>query len=224
MNFSRKLMDHYRTLLDAFGPQHWWPGETPLEIMVGAVLTQNTNWANVERAIDNLKHTGLLDVEKLVKFHPAELAERIKPAGYFNIKTKRLQNLMRFVWRNYDGDLDRFFNQSVAALRDQLLAVNGIGPETADDIVLYAAGKPSFVVDTYTFRVMLRHHFIAQDDDYDAIKAMFEDHLTADVPLFNEYHALLVAVGKNFCKPRNPLCAQCPLNVYEHDPNLPEEF
>jgi len=224
MNFSQKLMDHYRTMLDFFGPQHWWPGDTPLEIMIGAVLTQNTNWKNVERAIDNLKRADMLSVEKLVKIHPSELAELIKPAGYFSVKAKRLQNLMRFVWQNYEGDLEQFFAQSANSLREELLSVSGVGPETADDIVLYAAKKPTFVVDTYTYRIMLRHFFIAQDDDYQAIKSMFEDHLPAEVELFNEYHALLVAVGKNYCKPRNPRCDECPLNIYDHDPKLPEEF
>jgi len=224
MNFSQKLMDHYRTMLDFFGPQHWWPGDTPLEIMIGAVLTQNTNWKNVERAIDNLKRADMLSVEKLVKIHPSELAEFIKQAGYFSVKAKRLQNLMRFVWQNYEGDLEQFFAQSANSLREELLSVSGVGPETADDIVLYAAKKPTFVVDTYTYRIMLRHFFIAQDDDYQAIKSMFEDHLPAEVELFNEYHALLVAVGKNYCKPRNPRCDECPLNIYDHDPKLPEEF
>jgi len=224
MNFSQKLMDHYRTMLDFFGPQHWWPGDTPLEIMIGAVLTQNTNWKNVERAIDNLKRADMLSVEKLVKIHPSELAELINPAGYFSVKAKRLQNLMRFVWQNYEGDLAQFFAQSANSLREELLSVSGVGPETADDIVLYAAKKPTFVVDTYTYRIMLRHFFIAQDDDYQAIKSMFEDHLPAEVELFNEYHALLVAVGKNYCKPRNPRCDECPLNIYDHDPKLPEEF
>jgi len=217
-------MDHYHTMLQFFGPQNWWPGDTPLEIMIGAVLTQNTNWKNVERAIDNLKRADMLDIEKLIKIHPSELAELIKPAGYFTVKAKRLQNLIRFIWQNYEGSLESFFNQSVDSLREELLSISGIGPETADDIALYAAGKPTFVVDTYTYRIMLRHFFIAQDDDYEAIKHMFEDNLSTDIELFNEYHALLVAVGKNYCKKQKPLCEQCPLKIYDHNPDLPEQF
>lgn len=224
MDVARQLMAHYQAMLNFFGPQHWWPGETPLEVMVGAVLAQNTSWTNVERAIGNLKFADMMDVEKLAMLRPEELAELIKPAGYFRVKAKRLQNLMRHLWKNYDGDLERFFQQSVESLREELLSISGIGPETTDDIVLYAAKKPTFVVDTYTFRIMLRHFFITQDADYQAIKETFEENLPAEVELFNEFHALLVAVGKKFCKPRNPLCPQCPLNGFDHNPNLPEEF
>ncbi|MFA5865926.1 MAG: endonuclease III domain-containing protein [Phycisphaerae bacterium] len=224
MNTAKKLMAHYETMLKSFSHQHWWPGDTPLEIMIGAVLTQNTNWKNVELAINNLKRENLLDIEKLVKIPPTDLAQLIKPAGYFTVKTKRLQNLIRFVWQNYKGDLGRFFDQSIGSLREELLSVSGVGPETADDIILYAAQKPTFVVDAYTYRIALRHHFIAQEDDYQTIKDFFESNLPADVHLYNEYHALLVAAGKNFCKRKIPLCDQCPLNIYDHNPNLPEEF
>jgi endonuclease-3 related protein len=221
---TKKLMDLYDAMYDVFGPQSWWPGDGPLEIMIGAVLTQNTNWGNVERAIENLRRAELIDVKKLVTTDPAKLAELIRPAGYFTVKAKRLQNLMRFVWENYDGEVKRFFDQSIWSLREELLSVSGVGYETADDIILYAAHKPTFVVDTYTYRIMLRHHLIGQDEEYMGIKELFEDNLPAEVELFNEYHALLVMVGKIFCKKTKPQCEKCPLNRFEHDPNLPEYF
>jgi len=213
-------MAFYHAMYAHFGPQHWWPGDGPLEIMIGAVLTQNTNWGNVKRAIDRLRAEGLIDVEKLVRIDPTRLAELIQPAGYFRVKARRLQNLMRFVWEECRGDLDALFRRSTADLREALLGVNGIGRETADDIVLYAAGRPTFVVDAYTFRILLRHHHIGEDDDYETIKDHFESHLAADATLFNEYHALLVATGKHFCK-KKPSCAGCPLEDFPHDPELP---
>jgi len=224
MNTTQKLVNLFQAMFQALGPQHWWPGDTPLEIMIGAVLTQNTNWKNVERAIENLKQADLMDIEKLVRTPPDKLAELIRPAGYFTVKTKRLLNLLRHIHNQYEGNLDRFFNQSTAGLREELLVVNGIGPETADDILLYAAQKPSFVVDTYTYRILLRHLLIAPDDDYQAIKDTFEANLPPEVDLYNEFHALLVAVGKNYCKPKNPLCNQCPLSPFDHNPNLPDGF
>jgi len=190
----------YRAMLDHFGPQGWWPGDGPLEIMIGAVLTQNTNWANVKRAIVNLREHGLIDIEKLVAIDPGDLAELIRPAGYFKLKAKRLKNVMNFLWREYEGDLDSLFQLPVCDLRDQLISVNGIGPETADDIVLYAGEKPTFVVDAYTYRIMVRHKLIGEEDDYLAIKEFFESNLPEDVELFKEYHALIVAAGKSFCR------------------------
>lgn len=220
MDPAEQLMTLYERMLRHFGPQHWWPGESPLEIMIGAVLTQNTNWSNVERAVKNLRRENLINIEKLVKIDQSALAELIRPAGYFNIKAKRLRSLIDFVWREYEGDLDRFFNLPIDQLRENLLSVNGVGRETADDIVLYAAGKPTFVVDAYTYRIMVRHRLIAEDDDYEAIKEMFETHLPTDVALFNEYHALLVATGKNFCR-KLARCEGCPLETLDHDPSLP---
>jgi len=210
------LVDAYRRLLDAFGPQHWWPGETPFEVMIGAVLTQNTNWKNVERAIGNLREAGLLTPHLLHAVPMEELQELIRPAGYYRLKAKRLRNLLDWLMDEYDGDLDAMFSRDVRSLREQLLSVNGIGPETADSILLYAGNLPTFVVDTYTSRVLKRHAWIDPEADYHAIQEFFECHLDEDVALYNEYHALLVQVGKEYCR-KAPRCDKCPLA-----PMLPE--
>lgn len=207
-------MEYYNKLLGAFGPQHWWPGDGPFEVVVGAVLTQNTNWGNVERAINNLRAAGKLSPEALHKIKANELAQLVRPAGYFNIKAKRLKNLINWFFARYDGDLDRMFSQKLDSLREELLSVKGIGRETADSILLYAGNMPSFVVDAYTYRVLSRHHLIPEDSTYEEIKAFFEDTLPEDVQLYNEYHALLVRVGKTFCKPRGPDCQRCPLGEF----------
>ena len=212
MSTRDRISRIYDLLEDAFGPQHWWPGETAFEVMVGAVLTQNTNWTNVEKAIANLKRRDLLSPRALHELPREELAELIRPAGYFNVKAKRLANLVDFVIDRADGDLDRLFARDLHDLRDDLLSVSGIGRETCDSIVLYAAGKPTFVVDTYTARVLLRHDLIDESADYDEIKETFESNLPADAPLFNEFHALLVRVGKVYCRKR-PRCETCPLRV-----------
>ncbi len=218
-----KLMQIYEAMYEHFGSQNWWPGDGAFEIMIGAVLTQNTNWVNVERAIANLRDEGLIDIEKLNTIEHERLAQLIRPAGYFNIKAKRLKNLIKFLCDNYEGNLKRFFSLSVEQMREELLSVSGIGKETADDIILYAANKPTFVVDAYTWRIAYRHKLIEYDADYEAIKELFESNLEKDVKLFNEYHALLVATGKNYCKRKTPLCQQCPLEKFEHDSNPPEE-
>jgi endonuclease III related protein len=211
------LQQVYNQLLARFGPQHWWPGESPFEIMVGAVLVQNTAWRNVERAIANLRDAGLMEPRALYAIPPEELAELIRPAGYFQVKTGRLRNLLKFVIDEYDGSLDAMFSTNVATLREQLLAIRGVGPETADAILLYAGGLPTFVVDTYTHRILARHGWIGYDADYHEIKELFESLLPADASLYNEYHALLVRVGKDFCRRSAPKCDACPLA-----PMLPE--
>ena len=212
MSTREKLNQMYELVEDAFGPQHWWPGETPFEVMVGAVLTQNTNWTNVEKAISNLKSRGLLSPEKLHELPVEELAELIRPAGYYNVKAGRLKNLIDWLFGEFDGDLERMFALSVSDLRERLLGVKGVGRETCDSIILYAAAKPTFVVDAYTCRVLLRHDLIDEDADYEEIKDVFESDLPADVRLFNEFHALLVRVGKAFCR-KKPRCSECPLSV-----------
>ena len=207
-----KLIEIYGILLKRFGPQDWWPGDSPFEIMVGAVLTQNTNWTNVSKAIDNLKQENLLSFEKLHELDVELLAEKIRPAGYFNLKAKRLKNLLDFIDEGYDGSLEEMFAEDIIGLREKILTVKGIGPETADSILLYAGNKPVFVVDAYTHRIFSRHSIIAEDEGYYEIQEYFSLSLPEDVKLFNEYHALIVQLGKEFCKKSKPLCSQCPLN------------
>lgn len=205
-----RLTKLYDRLYAAYGPQKWWPGETPFEVLVGAVLVQNTAWKNVERAIANLRQESLMTPRKLYAVDPEELAELIRPAGYYRLKTQRLRNLLKLIVEEYDGSLDAFFNGDVDALRRELLSVKGVGPETADSIVLYAAAKPSFVVDTYTHRILTRHGWIEPEADYHRIKDHFESQLPIEVSLYNEFHALLVRVGHDHCR-KSPKCEACPL-------------
>lgn len=213
----------YQRLFDAYGPQHWWPGETPFEVMVGAMLVQNTNWKNVEKAIGNLRDADLLDPRALVELPVDELEELVRPAGYFRVKARRLSNLMQWLVKRYDGSLEAMFCTPLAELREQLLRVNGIGPETADSILLYAGNLPTFVVDTYTYRVTTRHGWIGCEAEYTDLKGLFESSLPDDVRLFNEYHALLVRVGKEHCG-TSPKCTGCPLAEFlpRGGPHTPE--
>jgi endonuclease III related protein len=207
------LNEVYRRLFDAFGPQQWWPGETPFEVMVGAVLTQNTNWQNVERAIANLRRADLLEPRALYEVPLEELEELIRPAGYFRVKARRLHCLLEFFVTRYDGSVEAMLATPADRLREELLAVSGIGPETADSILLYACELPVFVVDAYTYRIFTRHGWIGFDADYHTIQDLFQGPggLPADPATFNEYHALLVRLGKHFCRKRNPKCDECPL-------------
>jgi endonuclease-3 related protein len=205
------LMVIYNRLYALLGPSHWWPGETPLEIMVGAILTQNTAWSNVERAIGRLKEEGALSPSLLHQMDEALLAEWIRPAGYYRIKAGRLKNFFDFFFREYGGNLGRMKSQALEVLRPQLLEVKGIGPETADSILLYGLGMPTFVVDAYTHRIFSRHQLIEEDIGYDDLRSFFMDHLPLDPGLYNEYHALLVRLGKGFCKKKNPRCEACPI-------------
>lgn len=208
---ERMLRDVYERLLAALGPQQWWPGDSPFEVLVGAVLVQNTAWRNVQRAIENLRDAGVMNPAALYALSAAELAELIRPAGYYQVKARRLRNLLKLVVEQYDGSLDAMFRTDLTTLRDELLGVSGIGPETADAILLYAGSLPTFVVDTYTHRVLARHGWIGYDADYHAIQDYFESSLPADAALYNEYHALLVRVGKDYCRKTGPKCAACPL-------------
>jgi len=206
-----KVYEIYEILLNHFGPQGWWPGDTPFEIMVGAVLTQNTNWDNVSRAIDNLRAENLLLFERLHSLPVELLADKIRPAGYFNLKAARLKNLLDFIHSEYSGSLADMFAEETLNLREKILTVKGIGPETADSILLYAGGKPVFVVDAYTHRIFFRHDVVAAEDGYYEIQDYFLYALPEDVELFNEYHALIVRLGKEYCKKSKPQCDQCPL-------------
>ncbi|MFC1867157.1 endonuclease III domain-containing protein [Thermodesulfobacteriota bacterium] len=213
-SINRRLMEMFDLMLNRFGPQNWWPGETALEIMVGAILTQNTNWKNVEKAIENLKKTKLLSMEALHAVSMSDLAEMIRPAGYFNIKAGRLKNLINFVYESYEGDIAKLINEETGALREGLLSVKGVGPETADSIVLYAAERPVFVIDTYTHRVLNRHGLVDDQSTYHDLQEFFMDNLPDDPRLFNEFHALIVNIGKEYCR-RKPLCDICPLKGWE---------
>lgn len=208
---KEQLKDIYDRLYTFFGPQDWWPGESAFEIIIGAVLTQNTNWKNVSKAIDNLKGAGFLSYEKMASLPVGLLAEYIRPAGYYNIKAARLNNLFSLIRECYDDDLDQMLKEETLTLRQALLSVKGIGPETADSILLYAAKRPVFVVDAYTYRVLVRHNLIPDDFDYEDMQQYFMDSIETDQSLYNEYHALLVCVGKEFCKKNNPRCSGCPL-------------
>lgn len=207
---GRRLMEMYRLMLDRFGPQGWWPAENPFEMMVGAVLTQNTNWGNVERAIENLRREELLAVHRIHDVQPEVLAAAIRPAGYFNVKAGRLKNLIRFIVESYGGDVDLLLQEAPDSLRYGLLGIKGIGPETADSIALYAARHPFFVVDAYTHRILARHQMVEEQSSYQEIQELFTDALPADVPLFQEFHALIVRTAKECCR-KTPRCDICPI-------------
>ena len=205
---ARRLRSVYQRLLDHHGPQGWWPGETPFEIMVGAVLTQNTAWINVERAIANLINADALEPARILAVAEQQLAEWLRPSGYFNIKAKRLRNFCR--WYVEAGEYHRLIRKDTQTLRHDLLAVNGIGPETADDMLLYAFKRPVFVIDAYTRRLFTRLKIIDGDENYEILRRAFEQALGSDVALFNEFHALIVAHAKDICRIK-PRCADCVL-------------
>ena len=205
-----KLALMYKKLYSSFGPQHWWPGETPFEVAVGAILTQNTNWTNVEKAIANLKKDKVLNPGALHNMSHDRLASLVRPAGYFNIKAKRLKNFISFLINEYHGSMSRMAKEDLMSIREKLLSINGIGPETADSIMLYALEKPVFVIDAYTKRVLSRHNILDHNASYDAFQGLFHSRLRKDIRLFNEYHALFVRLAKENCRTK-PLCAGCPL-------------
>ncbi len=204
-----RLLDIYQRLYAAFGPQHWWPGDSPFEVAVGAVLTQNTAWRNVERAIDNLKRADRLALEPLLVLSHEELAELLRPAGYFNVKARRLRNLLCHL-DDHGGEITAYLAGDLDTRRAELLDVNGLGPETVDSILLYAGNRPTFVCDAYTRRLLTRHGLIDEGATYEEMRALFMNHLPEEVALYNEYHALIVRTGYHYCKPR-PRCESCPL-------------
>jgi endonuclease-3 related protein len=202
------LPDIYQRLMSRFGPQHWWPADEPFEVIVGAILTQSAAWGNVERAIGNLRGAGVLSPPALRKLSRARLAGLVHPCGYYNAKALKLKAFAYWLGNHYEDDLNRLFALSATELRQQLLSVHGIGPETADSIILYAAGKPVFVIDAYTRRIISRLGLAPERESYAAYQALFEENLPKDAQMFNEYHALLVCQGKKVCR-RQPLCADC---------------
>lgn len=212
-------------MLHALGPQGWWPGRTRFEVIVGAILTQNTAWTNVARAIANLRQARVLTPKALVALPAPKLARLVQPSGYYRTKAARVKRFLRFLRARYALNLSRMFAERPSKLREELLAVSGIGPETADSILLYAGGVPVFVVDAYTRRILGRHGLIRADATYDAVQALFTENLPPDPALYNEYHALLVAVGKDFCRPL-PRCARCPLrpDLERHRPTIARRF
>ncbi|MBI5599254.1 MAG: endonuclease III domain-containing protein [Deltaproteobacteria bacterium] len=208
------LQSFYSALHSSFGPQGWWPGDTRFEVIAGAILTQNTNWANVEKAVTNLKRHRLLNPRRMHGLSVHELAGHIRPAGYFNVKAKRLKSFLNHLFDNYGGRLDGLFKRRTDALRHELLSINGIGPETADSILLYAAKRPVFVVDAYTLRVLSRHSLVGEKAGYHDVQRLFMENLAHDVKMFNAYHALIVKTGKDYCKTKEPLCKECPLREF----------
>jgi endonuclease-3 related protein len=205
-----KLLEIYMRLYRAFGPQHWWPGETPFEIAVGAILTQNTNWGNVEKAIENLKRKRALNAKTIHDMKMDRLALLIKPAGYFNVKAKRLKAFISFLMNEYHGSMRRMKDEETQALRKNLIQIHGIGSETADSVLLYALEKPVFIIDAYTRRVLSRHGIMEHERSYEEFQELFNSSLKSNIKLFNEYHALFVKVGKTYCR-KKPRCSGCPL-------------
>lgn len=207
---EEKLLNIYHRLFECYGPQHWWPAEEPFEVMVGAVLTQSAAWTNVEKAIGNLREAGALSPEELRQLPLPELASLIFSSGYYNAKALKLKALADYLGE-YKDDLNRLFSVGTCQLRRELLTVHGIGEETADSILLYAVNRPIFVVDAYTRRIFSRVGLAPDSDRYTDYQSLFMENLPADVGLFNEYHALLVCLGKNVCR-RHPFCQQCCLD------------
>lgn len=208
------LLAYYKKLRRFFGHRNWWPGETPFEVMVGAILTQNTNWVNVEKAIANLKAFDALSPEALYKIDVNALAQLIRSSGYFNIKAQRLKAFIKWFVEKYDGSINKLKKAPMEELRLDVLSIKGVGKETADSILLYALAMPTFVVDAYTHRVFSRHALVPEEADYDEIKEFFESNLPKNGELFNDYHAQIVEVAKNFCHKAEPFCHKCPLKIY----------
>jgi endonuclease-3 related protein len=206
------LLEAYERLYRHFGPRYWWPADTPFEVIVGAVLTQQVSWSNVEKAVSNLKEQQCLSVSGILSLPHEELGRLIRPTRYFNQKTRRLKDVCRVIREDSADDVEAFLSQESAALRNRLLGVSGIGKETADSILLYAADRPVFVIDSYTHRILQRLGRAHGRETYDELQGLFETHLPREVTLFNEYHALLVALGHHICVKSKPRCFDCPLS------------
>jgi len=211
------LDEYYNSLFTALGPQHWWPGKTQFEIIVGAILTQNTSWMNVEHAIVNLRSADLLSPTAIEKTPMRRLERLIRSSGYYRQKARKLKAFCQFLRTEYRGSLKRMFDTPTPLLREKLLSVFGIGPETADSILLYAGDHAVFVVDAYTKRMLTRHGWISEKAKYEDVRWMFEREFPGNLQRFNEFHALIVNAGKNFCLTQEPLCGQCPLERYREE-------
>lgn len=211
MSYRINLINLFNKLYCFYGEQRWWPADSPFEVAIGAILTQNTNWSNVQKAIKNLKNEMLLDPKRLKNISLEELAEVIKPSGYYRVKAKRVKAFIDFLFRHHNGDITIVKKQETNEIRTQLLSINGIGQETADSILLYALEKPVFVIDAYTKRVLSRHKILNPSASYKEFQDLFHNELQQDTKLFNEYHALLIRVGKDYCKTK-ALCNGCPLS------------
>jgi endonuclease-3 related protein len=210
------LLRIYDLLNGHFGNLHWWPAEEPFEVMIGAILTQNTAWTNVEKAIAALKERRLLSPAAIDRVDQETLAGVIRPAGYFRVKAKRLKALVRFFLAEYGGSIEAMAAEELPSLREKLLAVRGVGPETADGILLYACGKPVFIGDAYTRRILQRHHRVPEEADVQQVRHLFMTHLPHDASLFNQFHALFVHTGKTFCR-TEPKCGLCPLRKLDSE-------
>lgn len=227
-HYADRLLDNnatlriYDALFKAFGPQRWWPGETPIEVIVGAILTQNTAWGNVERAIANLKAARLLSVAGLTSAPQQRIAQLVRPSGYFNQKAVKLKAFTDFLSGEFGGSLDRMARERTQSLRRKLLDVHGIGPETADSILLYAFGKRVFVVDAYTIRILSRHNLIPENTPYHEAQRFITARVPKSARLYNEFHALIVRLGKDFCR-KTPRCESCPLRLLSHHTENTEE-
>jgi endonuclease III related protein len=208
------LTEIYCRLFKRFGPQHWWPAQEPFDVIIGAILTQSTAWTNVKKAIANLIAAGKLSAEGIRQLPEAELAVLIRPSGYYNVKARKLKTFVDWFGEQYGDSLPKMFSGDTALLRRELLGVYGIGEETADSIILYAGNKPVFVIDAYTRRIIDRLGLSPEENSYTAYQAIFMSSLSSDTVLFNEYHALMVALGKDFCR-KQPLCEGCCLNKGE---------
>ena len=213
------LLRFYEALFARYGPQHWWPADSTNEVVIGAILTQNTSWSNVEKAIASMREYDCLEFSELHRIEVDELAQVIKSAGTFRVKAKRLKAFVSWLFERYEGDLEQALSGDLHSRRRELLSISGIGPETADAILLYAGRRLTFVVDAYTHRVLRRHRIIEGCASYDQVKSLFENSVPEDVQMYNEYHALLVELGKKHCKTKAD-CSECPLRHLAHDESL----